>query len=253
MNNILQFLRSKIFFINLAVAVAVIILIFGFTYKWLDNYTKHGESISVPDLRGLQINKVDSMISNMHIHSAVVDSVYLPELPSGAITEQDPAPGSKVKENRTIYVTINSGVPAKVQMPNLIDVSLRQAQAILQTYGLKTGEFIYRADLAKNAVLEQKFHGREIKAGTMVNKGSVIDLVLGDGLGASKVPVPELTGLTRNEALFVLKGSSLNIGAIIYDANVRDSSSAKIYRQFPLHSDSATVSQGEAIDIYLTQ
>ena len=138
-------------------------------------------------------------------------------------------------------------------MPNLIDVSLRQAEAILQTYGLKTGEFIYRADLAKNAVLEQKFHGREIKPGTPVNKGSMIDLVLGDGVGTSKVAVPELVGLTKSEALFVLKGSSLNVGAVIYDENIRDSLTAKIYRQFPLPSDSASINEGEAIDIYLTQ
>ena len=253
MKDIIAFFKSRLFLINLAAAVLLIAALFGFTYKWLDNYTKHGESISVPDLRGRQAKQLNSVTSNMNLRFAVVDSVFIPDKPAGSIIEQDPMPDAKVKENRTIYLTVNSGIPPKVQMPNLIDVSVRQAEALLQTYGLKTGEFSYRPDLAKNAVLEQKFHGREIKPGASIAKGSVIDLVLGDGFGAYKVSVPSLIGLTKNEALFVLRGSSLSAGAIIFDESVRDSAKAKIFRQFPLPSDSAVISEGESIDIYLTQ
>ncbi|HLG35366.1 MAG TPA: PASTA domain-containing protein [Bacteroidia bacterium] len=252
MKDVTAFFRSKLFLINLAIAAAVISAIFWFTYLWLDNYTKHGENISVPDLRGMKVKQVDSLVSNLHLQFAVVDSVYLPDYSRGTIVEQDPLPRANVKEHRTIYLTVNSGIPPKVQMPNLIDVSLRQAEAILQTYGLMVGEFSYRHDLAKNAVLEQKFRGRDIKPGTLISRGSIINLVLGDGIGAGKVEVPSLIGLTKSEALFVLKGSSLNAGAVIFDETVRDSANAIIYKQFPLPSDSATVNEGETIDIYLT-
>lgn len=253
MNDLPAFLRSKLFLLNLALAAVVIFAIFGFTYLWLDSYTKHGENISVPDLKGMKVNQVDSLVSGRHLQFAVVDSVFLPDFAPGTITEQDPLPNANVKENRTIYLTVNSGVPPKVQMPNLIDVSLRQAEAILQTYGLKVGEFSFRHDLAKNAVLEQKFRGRDIKPGTLINRGSIIDLALGDGIGSEKIAVPSLIGLTKSEALFVLKGSSLNPGAVIYDGTVKDSAAAIIYRQFPLPSDSSAVNEGETIDIYLTQ
>lgn len=253
MKDLLAFFRSKLFLINLAIAVALIFAIFGFTYLWLDNYTKHGENISVPDLIGMKVKQVDSLVAGRHLQFAVVDSVFLPDLAPATITEQDPLPNAKVKENRTIYLTVNSGISPKVQMPNLIDVSLRQAEAILQTYGLKAGEFSFRHDLAKNAVLEQKFRGREIKPGALISRGSIINLVLGDGIGGEKIEVPSLIGLTKSEALFVLKGSSLNPGAVIYDGTVSDSAAAIIYKQFPLPSDSAKVNEGETIDMYLSQ
>jgi beta-lactam-binding protein with PASTA domain len=252
MKDIIAFFRSKLFLINLAIAAAVIIAVFGFAYLWLNNYTKHGENISVPDLKGMNVNQADSIVTSLRLHATVVDSVYIPESQAGAIVEQDPLPKANVKENREIYLTVNSGIPQKVQMPNLIDVSLRQAEAILQTYGLKTGEISYRHDLAMNAVLEQRFSGREIKPGTLISRGSPINLVLGDGIGGEKVEVPSLIGLTKSEAIFVLKASSLNIGAVIFDESVHDSSCAKIYRQFPSANDSALVNEGETIDIYLS-
>jgi beta-lactam-binding protein with PASTA domain len=253
MKDLLAFFRSKLFLINLAIAATVIIAIFGFTYLWLNNYTKHGEYISVPDLKGMNIHQADSIVATLHLQSAIVDSVYIPESGPGTIVEQDPLPKANVKESRTIYLTINSGIPPKVQMPNLIDVSFRQAEAILQTYGLKTGEISYRHDLAMNAVLEQKFREREIKPGTLISRGSTINLVLGDGIGGEKVEVPSLIGLTKSEAMFVLKASLLNVGAVIFDESVGDSVNAIIFKQFPLATDSASVNEGETVDIYLTQ
>ena len=253
MKEAVGFLRSRVFLINVIIAIAVMAVLFGVTYLWLDSYTRHGETVAVPDVRGMQMKQIETIISERHLQFAIVDTVFVAEQQPWCITEQDPPPNAKVKENRTIYLTLNSGIPPKVQMPNLIDVSLRQAEAILQTYGLVPGEYSYRHDLAMNAVLEQKFRGRDIKPGTLISKASVVDLVLGDGIGTLKVEVPDLTGQTKVEALFVLKGYSLSIGAVIYDKTVRDSSVAIIYRQFPLPSDTVSVNEGEAIDIYLTQ
>src|SRR6266513_2081200 len=103
MKDIIGFFKSKIFFINLAAAVVIMTAVFGFTYKWLDNYTRHGESISVPNLIGMEAKQLDSIISNMNLRYAIVDSIYVQDKQENIIIEQDPASGSKVKENRTIY------------------------------------------------------------------------------------------------------------------------------------------------------
>ena len=113
----------------------------------------------------------------------MIDSIYDSEKVPGTVLDQDPAPNSNVKENRMIYLTINATQPPDVKMPDLVDVSFRQAEAMLQSFGLITGEITYKADLAKNAVLEQRYRNKIIKPGTMLPKGSEIDLVLGDGLG----------------------------------------------------------------------
>lgn len=251
MSQLISFLRSRIFFINLAIAV-LLILIAGFSVSsWLSAYTHHGESISVPDVRGLKLNRLESFLSDKNLEYKIVDSLFDIEKAPGVILEQDPAPDSKVKEDRTLYLTINASHPPDVKMPNLIDVSYRQAEAILSSFGLKVGQLIYKPDLAKNAVLGQLYKGSPIEPMASIPKGSKIDLVLGDGLGSVEVPVPPLIGLKRDEALFVLKGSSLNIGIVHVDPGVRDSANAKVYRQEPEATEGAILKQGEAVNIYL--
>ena len=246
-----DFIKSKTFLYTILVMILAAGVSFYLLYNWLNSYTHHGESITVPDVRGLSEEKLARFIEDKHLRYKIVDSLFEDSKTPGTVIEQDPKPDSKVKENRTIYLTVNSSRPPKVKMPDLVDVSFRQAEAILQTFGLRVGQTIYRPDLAKNAVLAQLFKGHTISPNTEVYKGSAIDLVLGDGLGNSEVPVPNLVTLTRGEAMFVLKGSSLNIGTITFDPGVKNEEDAKVYRQFPVAGSNATIKQGEAVDIFL--
>src|SRR5690242_15689223 len=139
LSNLGAFLKSRTFLINL---ILMVVLLFGslyLLYNWLNNYTHHGESITVPDVRGLSEEKLIRFIEDKHLQYKIVDSLFEDGKEPGTVIEQDPKPGSKVKENRTIYLTVNSSKPPKVKMPNLVDVSFRQAEAILQTFGLRVG------------------------------------------------------------------------------------------------------------------
>ncbi len=251
MKELIRFLKSRIFWINALVIFIVIIMSIGLVYKWLDSFTDHGNSVSVPDLKGMNIKKVDSFLKTKNLSFKIADSsVYLLDQKPGTIVEQDPQPDEKVKQGRTIYLTITRSSAPMVKVPALKDVSLRQAEAILAASGLRMGEQIFKPDLAKNAVLSMMINGRDLKAGTDVPKGSAIDLIVGDGLGNTVVTVPSLIGLTYDEALFVLKGSSLNIGSLFFDGVIKDTLNAKIYDQNPA-PDNNTINQGDAIDLYL--
>ncbi|TAH43782.1 MAG: PASTA domain-containing protein [Bacteroidetes bacterium] len=251
MSNLVKFLKSKVFFINVLIAFLLCILSIYLVYAWMGKITHHGESIAVPNLRGMDLAELDTFLAEKSLKFQVVDSLFDGSKPGGTILEQDPAPESNVKEGRTIYLTVNSASPPKVKMPNLIDVSYRQAEAILQTFGLKVGQLSYEPDLAKNAVLEQHYKGSTIKPGVEIFKGSKIDLVLGDGLGTTEVSVPMLIGLTKSEAMFVLKGSGLILGEVFFDPNTKDEEEALIYKQDPESGVSSNMNQGDAIDIYL--
>ncbi|HNH65635.1 MAG TPA: PASTA domain-containing protein [Bacteroidia bacterium] len=251
MKELIRFLKSRIFWINALVIFIVIIMSIGLVYKWLDSFTDHGNSVSVPDLKGMNIKKVDGFLKTKNLSFKIADSsVYLLDQKPGTIVEQDPQPDEKVKQGRTIYLTITRSSAPMVKVPALKDVSLRQAEAILAASGLRMGEQIFKPDLAKNAVLSMMINGRDLKAGTDVPKGSAIDLIVGDGLGNTVVTVPSLIGLTYDEALFVLKGSSLNIGSLFFDGVIKDTLNAKIYDQNPA-PDNNTINQGDAIDLYL--
>ncbi len=254
MKLLLDFLKSRIFFINIFAALAILVLIFGVTYKWLNSYTRHGSSVSVPDLRGMRIEKVEEFLQFRNLRYKISDStIFDLNLPPGTVIEQDPQPNAKVKEQRTIYLSVTRSSAPGVKIPDLEDSSLRQAEAILRSYGLVRGQLIYKPDLAKNAVLEMQINGRTVTKGDEVTKGTVIDLVLGDGFGVTKVLVPNLFGLPLDEASFAVQASSLNIGALVFDASVRDSSAARVYKQFPAFDGVTEVSQGESIDLFLTQ
>ncbi len=252
MQKILSFLKSKTFLLQLSIIVGVLFFSTFGVYSWLNTYTNHGETITVPDLRGMKFSELESFLSNKSLRIKISDSsVFILGKPPGVVIEQDPAPSELVKENRTVYVTITRTVAPQVKIPNLVDVSHRQAEAILNSYGLKVGTLTYRPDLAKDAVLTILNNGRTLKTGDELPKGSVIDLVLGDGIGNTDVPVPQLIGLTLEEVMFVLQGSQLNAGATVYDASVVDTTTAKVYRQVPMPGDSVFVKQGESIDLYL--
>lgn len=251
--HLIRFLRSRVFLVQLflcCISVAAVLIV---TYVWLNAYTNHGESVTVPDIRGMKFEKLEEFLSARNLKVSISDSsVFSLDHPAGVVIDQNPPPEEQVKEGRTIYVSVTRKVPPQVKLPNLMSVSQRQAEAILRSYGLKVGEIEFRPDLAKDAVLAVLYRGADKKPGDDIPKGSVVDLVIGDGIGNTEVPVPMLVGLTLEEALFVLKGSQLQPGAVIYDATVKDTASALVYRQVPVSGDSAIIKQGESVDIFLS-
>jgi beta-lactam-binding protein with PASTA domain len=160
--------------------------------------------------------------------------------------------GNKVKKKRTIYVKVASSVKPKIKMPNLVDLSFRQAQTILETYGLILGKTTYVPDIAQNAVLEMKNKSKMLHPGDLVEKGDVIDLTLGLGMGGTLVEVPYLIGFTVEEAERILEVSMLRAGAIVADETVKDRSKAIIYKQMPDPLKKDLIPAGKVIDLYIT-
>ncbi len=228
------------------------ILIWG-VLQWLKSYTLHGITVKVPALNGKTINELKDLEKNIDLEFIINDSIYVFDQKKGTVIDQNPTPGSEVKQNRKVYITINAFKPPTIKMPKLIDFSLRQATAVLETYGLVVGNLKYEPDYAKDAVLKQLYKGREIKPGEPIMQESKIDLVLGDGLKGEKVDLPNLVGLTRSQAVNKITENSLSIGSEIYDNSVIDTVNAIIYRQFPVYTNNANVNLGRAVDLFYTQ
>ncbi|HZM13556.1 MAG TPA: hypothetical protein VFB86_05210, partial [Bacteroidales bacterium] len=98
-------------------------------------------------------------------------------------------------------------------------------------------------------------HGREVSPGDSVQKGMVIDLVLGRGLSSQHTPIPRLLGTTLEQARNEILGSSLNLGSYVFDATVitrTDSLNAFVYKQNPGYHRDATAQLGSAVYVWLT-
>lgn len=179
-----QFIFSKLFLKHLLIATGLFGLLIWITLRSLAWYTNHNEYLVVPDFRGQILESVKNAEDNRFYRFLVIDSIFDPDKPKGAVLTQDPFPGSKVKKDRTIYLTTTSFVPEKTIMPDLRDLTLRQAQTMLETAGLRLGNLQYIQTFDEDAVQNQFYKGRVIKPGSAIDKGSVISLTVGIGARA---------------------------------------------------------------------
>ena len=250
-----DFIFSKLFAKQLGIAVAIFVGIIIIMLIWLNLYTRHGQANPIPNFLGLNIEETQALAKKHKLNYQIIDSVYTNLVPKGSIAEQNPKPGFKVKNWRNIVLVINAFNPEMVAMPNLIDLPKRQAILMIESSGLEMGVLKYKPDLSIDVVLEQQIDGRNIQAGDSIQRGAVIDLVLGRGLSDQRTPVPYLIGYNSEEARERILGASLNIGAYIFDntvANSQDSSNAFVYRQNPEYNAESGLQLGSAIYLWLT-
>ncbi len=245
----LDILKSKKLYIHLLILTSLGVIVLLTVVYSLSIFTRHGETISVPDFRGYYYNELQDQVEFNNFRFVIIDSIYSIDKEKGSIASQDPKPNVLVKKNRTIYLTVVAKNPEMVQMPNLIDLSKRNAISILETYGLKVSKLSFVENIAKDAVVEQIYRGEDLEPGTEIIKGSGIELVLGLGSQKELIQVPLLIGLTRKQAIAELHLASLNIGEEHFEEG-DDSTTVRIYRQTPNYSKKATVKMGQSIDLY---
>ena len=177
-----KYLVSRVFFIQVAVALTIIVVLTYLFMHWLTFTTNHGHEITVPNLAKLTEEQVENKLGELDLDYVLLDSVdYNSDFPKFSVVEQDPLPGAKVKEGRKVYIKINASGFSSVKIPDLIDKTYREAVPTLKALGLEEGTITYIPNLGKDMVLEMRFRGRNLKVGDRVLKASKIDLVLGDG------------------------------------------------------------------------
>ena len=182
MKDFFNFLRSKVFLINLGLALLVLIILCVLMLQWLKSSTRHGDFVEVPDLAKLSISEMRQTIAEANLRYEVIDSAdYDPDYPRFSIIEQNPAAGNKVKENRKIYVTVNPSGYKKVTVPNIIQVTQRNASSMLKAVGLEVERVTYIDELGKDMVYYIRHNGKNIQPGDRIPKTSGIELVCGNG------------------------------------------------------------------------
>lgn len=249
-----EFFTSKIFLKNFGIAVVLTIVLIWITMTMLSFYTNKGENISTPDLKGLNINDVKTIVEKNDLRYVIEDTIYRKEVQPGTVVLQNPSAGHKIKPNRVIYITLASSMPEQVEVPKLTDVSMRQARVLLESKGFALGNIEMRPSEFNDLVLEQKHNGQMIQPGSRLDNGSTIDLVVGKNMAGGETTIPNLTSLSLTAARDSLKSRSLTIGSIIYDPAIRtteDTLNAIIWKQMPLPDSTSRVMPGISVDLWL--
>jgi beta-lactam-binding protein with PASTA domain len=254
MRSILAFFKSRTFILNLALAIALISAGVYCVFKSLKTYTKHDVAIMVPSVRNIALLEADSILQELELVAVVIDSVYDEEQRSGIVLKQNPLANEEVKTGRKIYLTITTVEAPSIKMPDLSNLSLRQAISIIEVLGLKLDSVKYRPDVCKDCVLEQRIGNKVVLPGSPVKKGSKISFTLGRGMSTQKIMVPYLEGYNLGEAMKTILSASLGVGSVIYNDcyNGKDSSSAVVSKQSPSFNGTNGISLGGSVDLWLT-
>lgn len=257
-----KYITSKPLWVNILAGlglVIVLLLLFFGSLSWLTGF---GKIEKVPSVTGQNVVAAKKLLEDKGFDVVIQDSIYVDTVAKQAVIRQSPEADATVKSGRTIYLTINRTIPPQVEMPNLAGFSIKSAEMYLQSLGLKLGEVSFKPDIARNSVLEQLFNDEPIKPGTKIPIGSVISFVLGSGAGGGEINVPNLVGMTLDEARTYLGTMSITIGSIVGMGSIKDSATSFVIRQTPdvltdsLGTDGlripGKIRQGQVMDIYIS-
>lgn len=247
--------KRKSFRFNLLIVLALCMVCYVLFFATLGLITRHGKEIKVPDVTNRDIQMATKQLEHMGFE-VDVDSSYDPKKRPYIVLSQIPDMNEVVKNGRTIFLTVNKAEPPLTPMPNLMNLSFRSAEMILKSNKLVLGDTSYKPDIAKGAVLEQLYKGQPIRPGQMVPQGSRIDLVIGDGLGNTELNIPDVIGMSYEEAINIITGSGLQYTAI-WEGDISDSATSVVYDQSPKPVNELMapnrIKEGDIIDIRIKQ
>ena len=255
MFNLIRFLFSRRFLINLGIAIVLIVVSFIIINQKLKSYTRHGQEIEVPDFRGHDLNELQELSAAQNFRLKVIDSLYDAGMEPGAVIHQNPKPGSLVKENRTIYLTINMHSPPIVLLPPLVNQSSRQVEATIHILGLNVREKKFEPSPYENLVLDVLYNGESVAEGAEVPLNSELDLIIGTNNNLPWVVMPDIRNLKPAKADTVLMDAGLNLGRLIDCSGCysgKDSTEAVIYKTNPQYKPDKKVRLGSSIDYWIS-
>lgn len=265
-----HFVMSRIFLRNFSMILGSLLLLVALTLWGLGFYTKHGESIEVPNLVGMQQTQALEMLDARDLR---VDTSYdsRPGVPHWEVLEQQPKPKSRVKESRTIYLTINDTSRrqrVKIYYRDVIGQHLRNAERLFSTaqYNIRIGKKEYIAGKGENTIAEVQYEGKTLfkvidavrgeripKKPAQIPQGATIDLILYKGVDAEPKPAPDLLCKTFETAEFELAAGHFNIGSVQGDisigGSIEDTLSGYIWKQSPRAGSEITM--GQNINLYI--
>ncbi|MDR2083536.1 MAG: PASTA domain-containing protein [Bacteroidales bacterium] len=251
MQRFLKLISNVYFWLQFVIAFALIFIALLIIKGSLKKYTRHDQELVVPLIENVYYDDlVKGDYSNV-FNFVISDSTYNALYEPGIVISQNPVSGSKVKPGRKIYLTVSAASPGDVPMPDLINLSVRQAISIIESSGLKLGTMEFVPSFDKNAVLEQRYLGVRIEKGAPVTKGSTIDIIVGGGFDKHEMQMPYIIGKLALEAKYILKNMSLNIGEEYFHDSY-DVDEVYVYKTEPAWSDTCIVRYGEFINLFYT-
>lgn len=187
-------------------AILIIVLIDGLIMPYLVDVP----SVKIPRLQNLDASKAAERLEQWGLKMGIGDSLYHKSIARGAVIDQTPQAGQRVKRDRRITVTLSRG-PRYYTTPDLRGVSLREARLQLESNQLQIGDILYVSsdEIPQTAVIDQS-----PTAGKLLARGSHVDLRISNGPLSSLKRVPDLTRIAIDAAEDTLRKYEMQLGRI---------------------------------------
>jgi beta-lactam-binding protein with PASTA domain len=256
-----EYLRSKDF----RYTVVAILIFFGISmlvgFLWLKIYTHHGQELKMPDYTGIQFEEAVRDAQRHKFRMSIQDSLHILGKPGGEIIKQNPNPGSLVKQNRMIYVTITKRSPDKIlsgRLPEMYGKSYdRKKQELEEHFEIKSRISDTRYDPGDpGQVLEVQYKGVTImdakgRDNTVpIEKGDYLDFIVSSKTGG-KVEVPDLVCKTYEEAQFLLENLGLKVSVADSSNDMETLNGSFVIAQDP-PADGSVIDMESTVNITLS-
>lgn len=250
-----HFVRSIVFWKSFGGIAAMIAALFVCIFWLMTCYTNHGSSFQVDKYVGMRTKEAISKAENRSFNVEISDSIYRQGVPPGMVIDQSPKPFSKVKENRTVYLTVTRYTADMVTLPDIYgNDDFHQYSRKVATIGITCRIVSRRLDtkLSDETILAVMYKGQDITEklakGFKLEMGSTLDFVVSQTTNDQRT-VPDLVCSTVDAAEFMLSTSNLTVGGV--EGSVRDRASAFIWKQDP--EAGTPVEIGTTVTLYITQ
>ena len=246
--------RLTVGFVFGNLVAAVLLLVGGLVglVLWLRVYTQHGVEVTIPEITGLYRVEAEALLESQELQMVIIDSTFSAKVPLGTVVDQNPRAGERAKHGREVYVIVNASCKPQVPMPDLHDLSYRQAEATLKALNINVEDVRYEPSEYRNIVLDVLINDTVVEVGQRIEDGTSVVLIVGRGKGKEKVETPELRGKSLQQTRAILLSRYLTLGAVDYDREVTEENrdSFVVYSQNPVVGEK--IIEGTRVDIQMT-
>ncbi|MEX0905595.1 MAG: PASTA domain-containing protein [Balneolaceae bacterium] len=238
------FTNKKFYYSIGGVVLTGIVFILVLDLLIMPRYTNYNEGVTVPDVTKLSLEEAESKLERYGLRHEILDRRANTAFPANYIIDQAPSALQIVKPNRKIYLTVNTEAKPKAVVPEVVNMSLRNAEIQIENYGLTVGTKSYETSRFRNTILRQS-----IAPGDTVDRGTAINLAVSDGLGTRQVSVPDIVGMRLSEAQQQINRAGFRVGEIRYQAS-RDAEPNTILSYTP---DEDELTEGETLQLIVSE
>jgi len=198
--------------------------------------SKGPERYDVPAVKGMDQAEAADAITAANLVVGTITEEYDDKAPLGAVVSTSPKAGAAAKPGTVVNVVISKG-PKPVPVPGVEGLRLGAARSALADAGLK-------ADVTEKfseSVVDGVVMSVKPKAGTVVDSGTRVDLVVSKG--PPPVVVPNLIDMNRAKAVDTLQALGLKVRVLEGAATPLD----RVYSQDP--SPGTKIPKGSTVTI----